>query len=118
MPTKQDVMDELARLQTEREREETARQKAYDMHGGDNPSEMEEHMPQIIAQFGEWAVTPFGVECLIYPYQIQWDSLLDDVIDDVFWLEKVSRYDFVNLPDFADAIRVGRQIHAHLHRDD
>jgi hypothetical protein len=118
VPTKQDVVNELARMQTEHDREELARQKAHDMHGGDNAMKIEKRMPEIIAQFGEWAVTPFGVECLVHPYQIQWDSLLSDVIDDVFWLEKVSKYSFVNLHDFADAIRVGRQIHSYLHREE
>src|SRR5687768_18095666 len=47
-------------------------------------------VPTIITQFGEWAVTPFGVECLTYAYQIQWDSLTDPVTDDDYWLDRKS----------------------------
>ena len=89
MPIMDDVQAELERLKKEHERESVARAKSYDMHGGDNPAPTEAPMPKIIAQFGDWAVTPFGVECLTAPYQIQWDSLLDPVIEDSFWLEKL-----------------------------
>lgn len=115
MPTIDDVQTELARLKKENERESIARAKSYDMHGGDNPAPTEPPMPKIIAQFGEWAVTPFGVECLSAPYQIQWDSLLDPVIQDDFWLEKLYDKSFVSdLHDVAEAIRVGRHIHTYL----
>ena len=114
MSIENNISHQLARLEREREREKSAREKAYDMHGGDDPIQSEETMPEIIAQFGEWAVTPFGIECLIFPHQIQWDSLLDDVIDDMFWLEQFAAHEEVNLHDFADAIRVGRQIHNYL----
>ncbi len=119
MPTSDDLQAELARLQSENEREAQARAKSYDMHGGDNPAPNEPPMPTIIAQFGDWAVTPFGVECLTAPYQIQWDSLLDPVTKDDFWLEKLVEKSFVNnLRDVAEAIRIGRQIHRYLQHDD
>ena len=115
MPTKADLKAELQRLKDENERESLARAKSYDMHGGDNPAPNEQPMPEIIAQFGDWAVTPFGVECLTFPYQIQWDSLLDPVTKDKFWLEKLYNKAFVtNLRDVAEAIRTGRQIHRYL----
>ncbi|MEM9952977.1 MAG: hypothetical protein AAF846_15335 [Chloroflexota bacterium] len=115
MATKQDLQVELKRLETERSREADARAKSYDMHGGDNRAPNEPPMPDIIAQFGDWAVTPFGVECLTHPYQIQWDSLLDTVIQDEFWLEKLYEKPFVtNLRDVAEAIRTGRHIHRYL----
>jgi hypothetical protein len=114
MATPEDAARELERLQQEAAREEAARQKAYDMHGGDARNPMENEMPQIIAQYGEWAVTPFGVECLTYPYQIQWDSLLDSVIGDEYWLQNLAKKDWVNLRDFAEALRYGRQIHRYL----
>lgn len=115
MLTKTDLKAELQRLQAENERETIARAKSYDMHGGDDPAPNEEPMPEIIAQFGDWAVTPFGVECLIHPYQIQWDSLLDPITSDKFWLEKIYDKDFVtNLHDVAEAIRTGRHIHRYL----
>jgi hypothetical protein len=114
MASEQEIAAELAHLERERQRDKAARDKAYDMHGGDDPIETEETMPEIIAQFGEWAVTPFGLECLVYPHQIQWDSLLDEVIDDLFWLEQFASHEEVNLHDFAEAIRIGRQIHHYL----
>lgn len=115
MPTKEDLQQELQRLAVEDERESNARAKSYDMHGGDDRAPNEEAMPEIIAQFGDWAVTPFGVECLTHPYQIQWDSLLDPVTQDKFWLEKIYNKPFItDLHDVAEAIRIGRHIHAYL----
>ena len=119
MANQADFEREMARLEAEHLREQAAREKAYDMHGGDNPAPNEPPMPTIIAQFGDWAVTPFGVECLTAPYQIQWDSLLDPVTKDDFWLEKLVEKSFVNnLRDVAEAIRIGRQIHRYLQHDD
>ena len=115
MPTNEDLQAELERLKQENEREKIARAKSYDMHGGDDPAPNEEPMPEIIAQFGDWAVTPFGVECLTSPYQIQWDSLLDPITKDTFWLEKLYNKPFVSdLHDVAEAIRIGRHIHRYL----
>jgi hypothetical protein len=114
MAKPEDALHELARLRMEAAREEAARQKAYDMHGGDARNPIESEMPRLIAQFGEWAVTPFGVECLTYPYQIQWDSLLDPVIGDDYWLQNLAKKEWVNLHDFAEAMRCGRQIHRYL----
>lgn len=109
------IQAELERLKAEYTRQEAARAKSYDMHGGDNRAPHEPPMPKIIAQFGDWAVTPFGVECLTYAYQIQWDSLLDPVTRDSYWLENLGTKDFVaNLHDVAEAIRVGRQVHRYL----
>ena len=120
MPVEKDLVKaELARLEADYTREKEARDKAYDMHGGDNPLPMEKPMPKIIAQFGDWAVTPFGVECLTYAYQIQWDSILDPVTRDVFWLENLATKSFVNnIHDVAEAIRVGRQVHHYLQNID
>lgn len=114
MAKPEDLDLELARLAAQIEVEEAALRRAYEMHGGDNPGPNEEPVPAIITQFGEWAVTPFGVECLVYPYQIQWDSLTDPAIDDAYWLRYLSRRDWVNLHDFAEAIRHGRRIHRFL----
>lgn len=115
MASHEDYLAERERLIALEEREELARRKSYEMHGGDFPSPTEPRMPTIITQCGEWAVTPFGVECLVYPYQIQWDSLLDTVVPDDFWLEKLALKDWVNLNDFMEALRHGRQIHRYLH---
>lgn len=118
MLTEHDVQAELKRLAELDEYEAAARAKSYDMHGGDNPAPTEKPMPKIIAQFGDWAVTPFGVECLTYAFEIQWDSLLDPVTSDTFWLEKLSKKHFVtNLRDLSTAIRAGRQIHHYLQEE-
>lgn len=118
MTTDKELKAELERLEKEATKEAEARAKSYDMHGGDNRAPHEPPMPTIIAQFGIWAVTPFGVECLTHPYQIQWDSLLDTVVKDDFWLEKLVEKDFVdNLHDVAEAIRVGRHIHHYLQNE-
>lgn len=114
MANQDDFIRETERLAYETEREAAARAKAHDMHGGDFPSSVEPEMPTIIAQFGEWAVTPFGVECLVYPYQIQWDSIVDSVVGDEYWLKYLSMKDWVNLEDFMNAIRRGREIHRYL----
>ena len=119
MPNPEEFDYELKRLETEKEREAIARAKSYDMHGGDNRNPLEDPMPIIIAQFGDWAVTPDGVECLVYPYKIQWDSLVDSVVGDDFWLEKLASKEWIDqLRDFTEALRVGRQIHEYLHAID
>lgn len=115
MPTQEDLNAELRRLADENEREAIARQKSYDMHGGDHRAPNEPEMPEIIAQYGDWAVTPDGVECLTHPYEIQWDSLLDPVTGDEFWLEKLHDKPYVsNLRDLSEAIRTGRLVHRYL----
>src|SRR5688500_10345501 len=114
MATQEDYEREIARLQAEQIREQQARDKAYDMHGGDYPAPNEEPVPVIIAQFGEWAVTPHGIECLVYPYKIQWDSILDEVIADDYWLKNLAQKKWVNLYDFTEVLRHGRQIHRYL----
>lgn len=114
MATRDDYLRVRAWLRAQRDREQAAREKAYDMHGGDFPAPNEPPMPTIIAQFGEWAVTPFGVECLVYPYRIQWDSITDEMIDDDYWLSNLANKAWVNLDDFVEALRHGRQIHRYL----
>ncbi len=114
MATQDDYLRETERLKAERAREAEALAKCYDMHGGDNPGPNEKPMPTIIAQFGTWAVTPFGVECLTFAYQIQWDSILDPHIDDDYWLSNLAKKEWVNLHDFAEALRHGRRIHHYL----
>ncbi len=105
---------EIARLLQEQNREHQALRIAQERHGGDNPMPGEPPVPTIITQFGDWAVTPFGVECLTHAYQIQWDSLTDNRVDDHFWLSNLAKKDWVNLYDFAEAIRHGRKIHRFL----
>lgn len=114
MATPDDFPAQSEHLKLLKERELLARWKAYDMHGGDNPGPNEQPMPTIITQCGEWAVTPFGVECLVYPYTIQWDSILDPVVDDDYWLRTMAQKEWVKLEDFAAALHHGRKIHRYL----
>jgi hypothetical protein len=114
MATYADYEQETAHLTAEKAREQAALRVCYERHGGDNPMPGEPAVPIIITQFGEWAVTPFGVECLTQAYQIQWDSLTDAVIDDDYWLKNLAKKDWVNLHDFVMALRHGRQIHRFL----
>jgi len=107
-------INEKQRLLDVYDEELKARQASYDMHGGDARAPFEKEMPQIITQFGDWAVTPHGVECLTYPYQIQWDSLTDPIVGDEFWLEKLADKDWVNIQHAMEAIRHGRRIHRYL----
>lgn len=114
MATHDDYHIQRKRLQTQEERDMQARLKSYDMHGGARPNPNEKPMPTIITQFGTWAVTPFGVECLVYPYEIQWDSITDPVTDNDYWLKHLAHKEWVNLADFADALHHGRKIHRFL----
>jgi len=114
MATSDDYDVEFARLAEEHAREQAALRIAYERHGGENPLPTEPGVPSIIAQFGEWVVTPFGVECLTNAYQIQWDSLTDSVTDDEYWLRHLAKRDWVNLHDFIEAVRHGRTIHRFL----
>lgn len=114
MDAKTRMERERGRLAYEKARQQEALRIAKERYGGDHPSPTEPRMPAIIAQFGEWAVTPFGVECLVYPYEIQWDSITDGRVGDAFWLEKLAAKDWVNLSDFADALRHGRTIHRYM----
>ncbi|GEM_PF-1715723 len=114
MATQQDYIHEKKRLEELDKREMEARLKSFDMHGGAHPGPNEKPMPSIITQFGTWAVTPFGVECLVYPYEIQWDSITDPITGDDYWLKHLANKEWVNLHDFANALHHGRKIHRFL----
>ncbi len=114
MASHEDYERELQRLAEEHAREQAALHIAHERHGGENPLPTEPGVPAIIAQFGEWAVTPFGVECLTNAYQIQWDSLTDPITDDEYWLRHLAKREWVNLHDFIEAVRHGRTIHRFL----
>ncbi len=114
MATEQDFEIQKKRLDERRIRDAEARWKSFDMHGGERPGPNEKPMPMIISQFGTWAVTPFGVECLVYPYEIQWDSITDEKVGDEYWLSHLTKKEWVNLQDFADALYHGRMIHRYL----
>jgi hypothetical protein len=114
MATRDDYLTQKARLADLEQIEIQARLKSFDMHGGNQPHPHERPMPTIITQCGTWAVTPEGIECLVYPYEIQWDSITDPITDDEYWLSNLAKKDWVNLKDFADALHHGRKIHRFL----
>lgn len=114
MANEDDLQREMNRLRMLKWRERDARRKAYDMHGGDRPGPGERPLRPIITQCGTWAVTPFGVECLVHPYEIQWDSITDPRVDDDYWLRYLAKKDWIILEDFANALHHGRKIHAFL----
>lgn len=114
MATYQDYIEQSARLEAEKEREDEALQIAHVRHGGDHRAPYEPPVPTIITQFGTWAVTEYGIECLTHAHQIQWDAVLDERTDDDYWLRNMSRHDWVNLLDFVEALRHGRRIHSYL----
>lgn len=65
--------------------------------------------PDIITQFGTWAVTEFGVECLTNSYHIDADRL-----EQTDWQSHMSKKEWVNMADFVLALYHGRKIHRYL----
>jgi hypothetical protein len=57
----------------------------------------------IIWQGSQRAVTAYGIEALNGSYTIRKDRL-----DDPYWIEHMSEKEWVNVPDFADALKVAR----------
>lgn len=53
----------------------------------------------VLARFGQWAVTLYGVECLSEPYWIEWDR-----VNDPDWLDHMRRKRWVVMADFAAAL--------------
>ncbi len=65
--------------------------------------------PTIITQFGRWAITPSGVECLNQFYAIPADELNYD------WIRHLSNHEWVDdLHEFAMALYHARAIHTYL----
>ena len=65
----------------------------------------------VLEQYGTWAVTTFGVECLIDHYPIDKEGLSDPD-----WLEHMAKKTWVLLDDFHAALEAGRQRYAGLLR--
>jgi hypothetical protein len=58
----------------------------------------------------QWAVTSYGLECRNGKYPISKDRLWENETDHG-WVRHMSDKDWVDLPDFAEALRVARHHH-------
>jgi hypothetical protein len=56
----------------------------------------------------QWAVTPYGVECRDGKYPIQANRLWEND-EDYGWVTHMAEKDWVDLPDFAEALRIARR---------
>jgi hypothetical protein len=70
-----------------------------------------ETFPVIITQFGSWAVTTFGLECLVKSYSIDAAQLTSS-----HWIDHMSLKGWVNMTEFSQALYHGRKIHNFLQR--
>jgi hypothetical protein len=57
----------------------------------------------------QWAVTPYGVECRNGLYAIDADRLWQNE-QSFGWVRHMATKEWVNLPDFAEALRVARRM--------
>jgi hypothetical protein len=60
----------------------------------------------------QWAVTPFGVECRDGTYVIE-ASRLWEGDKDHGWIMQMAEKCWVDLPDFAEALRIARRRERH-----
>ncbi len=58
----------------------------------------------VLEQHGSWAVTTYGLECLLHPYWIEWNR-----VNDEDWEEHLSAKGWVWPLDFRDALRSARR---------
>jgi hypothetical protein len=56
----------------------------------------------------QWAVTSYGVECRDGTYRVEKDRLWEND-EDHSWVHHMAEKNWVDLPDFAEALRVARQ---------
>lgn len=97
----------------------------YEDNEGDNPMEIfaevdkfnkacikkakklyDEEIPNIIKQFGTWATTDFGIECLVLRYPISKEQLTEKT-----WPLHMSSKYWVDMNDFLKCFYFGRQHH-------
>jgi len=60
-------------------------------------------LPAILKRFGEWAVTPEGIECLTLQYSITKDSF-----DEPDWIDHLAQKTWVNKDDLRKALVAGQ----------
>lgn len=63
-------------------------------------------MSPVIARFGTWVVTTYGVECLTIPYFFEYDRVNEDD-----WLRHMSGKTWVIMIDFETALEYARLLH-------
>lgn len=56
----------------------------------------------------QWAVTPYGVECRTGDYAIEAGQIGRDE-GSFGWVQHMAEKDWVDLPDFAEALRIARR---------
>ena len=62
-------------------------------------------MAPLLRRYGDWAVTDFGVECLINSYPIQKERL-----DEQDWFTHMGEKAWVNMDDFRRAISAAKSL--------
>ena len=61
---------------------------------------------RIFKQFGTWAVTNTGIDCLVYPYWVMKARL-----DEPHWVQHMSDKTWCDVEDFTACLEAGRQYH-------
>jgi hypothetical protein len=64
----------------------------------------------------QWAVTKYGIECRDGTYVIEADRYED--CQPVGWVRHMGAKDWVDLPDFAEALRIARRLRAAAEKGD
>ena len=80
-------------------------------HGTNHVRCRGERLSRIIWRGEQWAVTTFGVECRDGSYTIRKDRLWENEAA-YSWVSHMSVKGWVDLLDFAEALRIARHVHA------
>jgi hypothetical protein len=71
-----------------------------------------EKLHRIRWQGSQWAVTSWGIERREGTYVIVADRLWDNEDNHGCWIMHMAEKDWTDLDDFAEALRIGRRMHA------
>jgi hypothetical protein len=71
-----------------------------------------QHVGRIVQRFGDWCVTPYGLECLCWPYEISKEQLWQRD-----WAEHMQEKRWCDMVCFSEALAAARQYHRR-HRPD
>lgn len=63
-------------------------------------------IPEFYARFGQWVVTPHGLECLYVEYDIPVNQLFQ-----THWVSHMRDKSWVDLGDFVKALDCARKLH-------
>ena len=74
-----------------------------------------QEITEVYSRFGDWAVTPYGLECLTNYYPIKSRQLWEKDGSTWGWPRHMSEKRWVNLADFREAFDAARM---HHHRKD